>query len=174
VVLAGAAPLAPAAVASGTATAASTVPIACRSTQLTGTFATIVGSAGAGNVSYSLRLRNRSTARCFVSGLISLQLRGRTGTPLQTNVVPAQPGTAAAVLVSLAPGASAWASARFSPDVPGKGEPVSLQCEATAYSVRVTVPPRRDTLVAPVVPPTPVCEHGRMLVSLLGTKRPTS
>jgi len=164
--------LAPVTIASGTASAAPGVRLACRSAQLAGTFATIVGSAGAGNVSYSLRLRNHSTARCFVSGLVGLQLRGGKGAPLPTNVVPAQPGAATAVLVSLAPGASAWASARFSPDVPGKGEPVRIRCEATAYTVRVTVPPRRDSLVAPVVPPTPVCEHGRMLVSLLGTKRP--
>jgi hypothetical protein len=62
----------------------------------------------------------------------------------------------------------AQATARFSPDVPGPGEPVSgRQCEPTAYKVRVTPPSGGGTLVAPILPPTPVCEHGTVFLSTL-------
>ena len=41
----------------------------CAGHDLTGTFAAVRGSAGAGQISYTVRLRNRSTRACFVSGL---------------------------------------------------------------------------------------------------------
>ena len=70
--------------------------------------------------------------------------------------------------VVLRPGDRAHAFARFSPDVPGQGEPVTAkQCEPTAFEVRVTPPPGGGTLVAPVSPPTPVCEHGGMSLTVL-------
>jgi hypothetical protein len=72
------------------------------------------------------------------------------------------------VRVPLRPGASTGSTARFSPDVPGVGEPVSGgQCEPKAYAIRYT-PSAGGTLLAPVRPPTPVCEHGRMAVSVMG------
>ena len=72
------------------------------------------------------------------------------------------------VPVVLRPGHGAHAQARFSPDVPGVGEPVAgRNCERTAYSMRVTLLPGNATFLAPVRPPTPVCEHGRMAVSAL-------
>jgi hypothetical protein len=65
--------------------------------------------------------------------------------------------------VTLAPGQAAGATARFSPDVPGPGEPrlASGQCEPTAYRLRVS-PPGGGTATAAVQQPTPVCEHGTM------------
>jgi Domain of unknown function (DUF4232) len=139
----------------------------CVGSQLSGTFRVVPGSAGAGNIVYALRLRNRSSRTCFVSGLAGLRLLGRTGRPLPTHVTPAfRPGLTA-VRVVLRPGHSARAEARFSPDVPGPGEPVNAhQCEPTAYRVRVT-PPGGGRLVAPVSPPTPVCEHGGMSLKAL-------
>ncbi len=145
-----------------------TVAPPCRATQLAGTFAAIYGSAGAGNVSYALRLRNRSRTACFVSGLVRLRLLDRRSRPLPTHVEPAFRAGLTAVRVVLPPGARARATARFSPDVPGVGEPVAgTVCERTAYRLRVTPPPGTGTLVVPIVPPTPVCEHGRMFVSAL-------
>jgi hypothetical protein len=139
----------------------------CTGSMLAGTFSVIPGSAGAGNIVYALRLRNRSRQTCFVSGLAGLRLLGKTGRAVPTHVEPAfRPGLTA-VRVLLRPGARAKATARFSPDVPGTNEPVFRQCEPTAYRVRVTPPPGRGTLIAPIVPPTPVCEHGHLSLSAL-------
>jgi len=140
----------------------------CTGSQLAGSFAVVPGSAGAGNIVYKLRLQNRSTKTCFVSGLARLRLLGKTGGALPTKVVAEHPGQLTAVRVVLRPGDRAHAFARFSPDVPGPGEPVSKrQCEPTAYKVRITPPPGGGTLVGPVSPPTPVCEHGGMSLTVL-------
>jgi hypothetical protein len=135
---------------------------------LTGTFSVIPGSAGAGNIVYALRLRNRSTRTCFVSGLAGLRLLGKTGRALATHVAPAfRPGLTA-VRVDLRPGARAKATARFTPDIPGPGEPTDGPCEPTAFHVRVAPPPGGGTLIAPVAPPTMVCVHGALSLSALG------
>ena len=140
----------------------------CTGSMLTGTFSVIPNSAGAGNILYALRLRNHTTKTCFVSGLVGLRLLGKTGRALPTHVRPVfRPGLTA-VRVVLRPGARAKATARFSPDVPGVNEPISgRQCEPTAYRVRVTPPPGGGTLIAPISPPTPVCEHGGMSLTAL-------
>jgi uncharacterized protein DUF4232 len=128
----------------------------------------IPGSPGAGGISYMLRLRNRSSRTCFVSGLAGLRLLGKTGRPLPTKVTAAfRPGLTA-VRVVLRPGHWAKAEARFSPDIPGPGEPQTTgPCEPKAYRVRITPPPGGGTLVGPVSPPTPVCEHGGISLKAL-------
>jgi hypothetical protein len=140
----------------------------CTASRLSGTFTFIPGSPGAGSVSYLLRLRNRSSNTCFVSGLAQLRLLSKTGRPLPTKVVPAfRPGLTA-VRVVLRPGRSAKAEARFSPDIPGPGEPQTRgPCEPRAYKVRVAPPPSGGTLVGPVTPPTSVCEHGTISLKAL-------
>jgi hypothetical protein len=140
---------------------------ACRGPQLAATFSVVRGSAGAGNIVYALRVRNRSDSACFVSGLPQLRLLGRTGKPLPTHVTAARPGQLTAVRVVLRPGGYASASARFSPDVPGPGEGGVRRCEPVAYRVRVTAPPGGGTTTGPVSPPTSVCEHGTMSFSAL-------
>jgi len=140
----------------------------CRASQLGVSFTVIPGSPGAGNISYLLRLRNRSAKTCFVSGLAQLRLLSNNGRPLPTKVVPVfRPGLTA-VRVVLRPGRSAKAEARFSPDIPGPGEPQTRgPCEPKAYRVRITPPPGGGTLVGPVTPPTPVCEHGTISLRAL-------
>lgn len=141
---------------------------ACTGASLSGSFRGVPGSAGAGSISYNLRLRNRSTHACFVSGLAGLRLLGRSGKSLPTHVRTVHPGALTAVRVVMRPGGYAAATARFSPDVPGPGEPVAgRNCELTAYRVRVAVPPSETALVVPVLPATPVCEHGSILLSVL-------
>jgi hypothetical protein len=138
----------------------------CSGSQLTGTFAVIPGSAGAGNIVYALRVRLVSGPCCFVSGLPGLLLLDRLRRPLPTHVTPAFRQGLTAVRVVLAPGHGAKATARFSPDVPGPGEPVAgRNCERTSFSLRVTPTPGGGTFVVPVRPVTPVCEHGGMQVS---------
>ena len=96
--------------------------VMCKGSQLSGSFAAVPGSAGAGNISYLLRLKNVSKTSCSVTGLPQGRLLGRHGGALSTNVRAAFPGALSAALVTLRSGQSARATARFSPDVPGTGE----------------------------------------------------
>ena len=157
--------LVPLAVVIGGSSAAA--PPACRGGNLLGAFAVVPGSAGAGNIVYRLRVVNHSSRTCFVTGLPRLQLVDRLHHALPTHVTPAMPGAGTAARIFLAPGAHAAATARFSPDIPGPGEPTGGPCEHTAHAIRFT-PAAGGTLLAPVRPPTPVCEHGGMQVSLIG------
>jgi hypothetical protein len=142
---------------------------ACTGSQLAGNFVVIPGSAGAGSISYRLNVRFASGRTCFVFGLPRIQLLSRLRQPLPTKVVPAVRRGLRTVPVVLGPSRGAGAQARFSPDVPGVGEPVAgRSCEPTAHSMRVTLVPGGATFLAPVRPPTPVCEHGTMTVSELG------
>ena len=147
--------------------AAQTAPTAmpCRGDDLGGSFKVVRGSAGAGQITYALRLTNTSAAACWVSGIPQLRLLGAKGGPLPTTVSAAQPGQATAAKIVLRPGRSARAHARFSPDVPGPGEQQIGRCEPTARRLRVTV--GGGSLTVPVNPPTPVCEHGALRMSLL-------
>ena len=137
----------------------------CRGPALAATFSVLPGSAGAGNIVYVLRVRNRTATSCFVSGLPRLLLVGRTGTALPTHPFPERPGALTAVMVVLKPGGYASARARFTPDVPGPGEPTLRACEPIAYRLRVTPQPGGGTVVASIVPPTRVCVHGSMTLS---------
>src|SRR5712692_1134774 len=83
----------------------------CRGTQLTGRFAVVAGSAGAGNIGYALVLRNRSASTCTVTGVRDVALRGRAGKRLATHVQAAFPGALTAILVTLAPGQATRATA---------------------------------------------------------------
>lgn len=140
----------------------------CTGSQLAGSFVVVPGSAGAGNIVYQLNVRFLSGPTCFVSGLAHVQLLGRLRRPLPTKVVPAFRLGLRAVRVVLRPGYGARAQARFSPDVPGPGEPVAgRNCERTAYFMRVTLPPGGASFLAPIKPATPVCEHGTLQLSVL-------
>lgn len=135
----------------------------CSASALHGDLGVIAGSGGLGRVVYRLRLHNRSRASCFVSGLVGLQMLGRSGRLVLTQVVPQQPGAGTAVLVALRPRADAWASLRFAP-CSGRDLPVVTR-------VRVTVPPSGGTLLAPMRPALAVCGP-RVVVSLLQATRP--
>ncbi len=151
----------------GTTTAGATGIVMCKGPQLTGSFAAVPGSAGAGNISYLLRLKNVSKKSCSVTGLPQGRLLGRHGEPLPTNIRAGLPGALSATLVTLRPGQSTRATARFSPDVPGIGEQTIGACEATAYRLRITARGGGTSTVR-ILPPTAVCEHGRLLFSAYG------
>ena len=133
----------------------------CTAAQLSGTFKVVPGSPGAGNIVYALRVKNTSTHTCSVTGIPGVTLLDRRKHKLPTHAFPAHPGALTAVLVTLAPGKTTTATARFSPDVPGTGEQTIGQCEPNAYWLKVT-PNGGGTLRAPIQPPTSVCEHGGM------------
>ena len=142
----------------------------CAGSQLAGRFTRIVGSAGAGSVSYRLVLRNTSSRECAVTGLPLGRLLDRYGRSVPTHVRAAFPGALTAVFVRLAPGQATRATARFSPDVPGPGEPVergSRLCEPVAYAFRV-VGQGGGTTTVRLIPATSVCEHGALRFSAYG------
>jgi Domain of unknown function (DUF4232) len=141
----------------------------CTGAMLAATFKAIRGSAGAGNISYRLAVHNSSKQACFVTGLPTVTLLDSRGKALPTKTSFAgRPGILAAVMVPLKPGGAASLKARFSPDVPGPGEPVTGVCERTAYTLRVA-PSGGGSTLAPITPPTAVCEHGSMsLTSFVG------
>src|SRR6478609_11479411 len=157
------------------AAASSTAAVAhsdasCTGAQLKGTFNAIRGSAGAGNITYKLVLKNVSTRMCTLTGLPQGRLLGKTGKGLPTHVRAASPGMLTAILVRLAPGKTTFATARFSPDVPGTGEPTAgTKCEPTAWSFRVSGQGGGTTKVK-LGPPTPVCEHGQLQFSPYSVK----
>jgi hypothetical protein len=136
----------------------------CTGVTLSGTFRAIPGSAGAGNIVYRLRVKDIGMATCFVTGVPRVALLDAKGGKLPTKrIFVGRPGMLTAVLVPLESGSgTATLTARFSPDVPGPGEPISgSQCERTAYKLRVA-PSGGGSVVVPISPPTPVCEHGSL------------
>jgi hypothetical protein len=155
-----AAVVAVAALAAGTAASGAIAP-PCAGTQFKATFKVVPGSAGAGNIVYKLDVTNKSLKGCTVTGLPIVKLYGKTGKALPTHIVPIFRAGLTAILVTLAPGQSAHATARFSPDVPGTGEGNRKQCEPTAYSLHVSGR-SGGVAKAPITPPTPVCEHGQL------------
>ena len=137
----------------------------CRGAQLAGAFAAVPGSAGAGNITYALRLKNVSRSACAVTGLPQGILLDSARKQLPTHVRAAFPQALSAILVTLAPGRSTSATARFSPDVPGPDEQSIGRCEPVASWFRVAAQGGGQTTVK-VSPPTSVCEHGRLLFSV--------
>jgi hypothetical protein len=142
----------------------------CTGGQLAGGFAVVPDSGAAGSVSYRLTLRNTSAETCTLTGLPRGRLLGRRRAQLPTHIVAEHPGALTAVLVRLAPARSTFATARFSPDVPGPGEPVlRTACEPKAAWFRV-LPPGGGATVVKLAPPTPVCEHGTLRFSAYSQK----
>jgi hypothetical protein len=146
--------------------AKSGVPASCSGSHLKGSFSVVPGSAGAGNIVYKLVVTNTSQSTCTVTGTPIVKLYSKAGKALPTKITPTfRPGLTA-ILVRLAPGGSAHATARFSPDVPGVGEPASgRQCEPTAYWLKVTGRSGGSVKLR-IRPATPVCEHGGLQLSV--------
>jgi hypothetical protein len=146
---------------------ASSTTAFCKGSQLTGTFSVVAGSAGAGNINYRLALKNVSSSTCAVTGLPQGHLLSKTGKVQPTHIIAGQPGALTAVLVKLAPGKKAYATARFSPDIPGTGEPTTGPCEAKSWWFVVNAKGGGTTKVK-VAPPTPVCEHRQLQFKAYG------
>lgn len=157
-------------VTAGRATQPSPTSGACTGSDLSGSFAVVPGSAGAGQISYQLTLTNTSQGSCFLSGLPDALLLDETGAALPTHVSPARSGQPAAARITLEPGASVHAQARFSPDIPGPGERQTGPCEPVATRLRVQAT-GGGTVDVPVRPPTSVCEHGSLVFEVLAGAR---
>jgi Domain of unknown function (DUF4232) len=130
----------------------------CQGTDLAATFLVIPNSAGAGQIAYTLEVKNSSPSPCTVQGIPKGTLLGATGTPLPTHV---KATGAAGKPVVLPPGASATAQTRFSPDVAGPGDSQSGACQPVAHTFQLTAGGGGVT-EAPIKPPTSVCEQGTL------------
>ncbi len=156
-----------AAAAAGVASASASAAKPCPNRHLTAQMTHIFGSEGAGSTGYLLTVRNISRHACWVHRHLALQLLGAGSVPrkLPTHVVDfGRHGT-----VTIAPGHAVSARLRFSPDIPGGGEPGRGPCEPVAHRVTVFLgPPQGGGVTGPVKPPTSVCEHGTMEEQALG------
>jgi hypothetical protein len=135
----------------------------CLGTDLAATFDVIPNSAGAGQIAYSLTVKNSSQTPCSVRGIPQGMLLGATGTALPTNV---RASGGAGKRIVLPPGASALAQARFSPDVAGAGDSQSGACQPEAHTFQLIA--GGGVTEAPIRPPTSVCQRGTLNFEAFG------
>jgi hypothetical protein len=135
----------------------------CQGTDLSATFVVVPNSAGAGQIAYTLLVKNSSSSPCSVRGIPKGTLLGATGTSLPTHIKAA--GGAGKPVV-LPPGASATAQARFSPDVAGQGDSQSGACQPQAHTFQLTA--GGGVTEAAIKPPTSVCEQGTLNFEAFG------
>ena len=135
----------------------------CQGTNLAATFALIPNSAGAGQIAYTLAVKNSSQAPCSVQGIPRGTLLGATGTALPTHIKASGGGGKRVVLP---PGASATAQARFSPDVAGDGDSQSGACQPVAHTFQLIA--AGGVTEAPIKPPTSVCQQGTLNFEAFG------
>jgi hypothetical protein len=136
----------------------------CEGTDLSATFSVIPNSAGAGQIAYTLAVKNTSSSPCSVQGIPKGMLLSATGTALPTNIKASGP---AGKKIVLPPGASALAQARFSPDVAGQGDSQTGACQPQAHTFQVTTEGGGVT-EATIKPPTSVCERGTLNFEAFG------
>ena len=130
----------------------------CMGTDLAATFSVVPGSQGAGQIAYTLAVKNTSQSPCSVRGIPQGTLLGASGSELPTNVKSAGGGARRLVLP---PGASATAQARFSPDVAGDGDSQSGTCQPQAHTFQLNAEGGGVTEAA-IKPPTSVCQQGTL------------
>jgi hypothetical protein len=130
----------------------------CMGSDLAGTFSVVPGSQGAGQIAYTLTVKNTSQRPCSVRGIPQGTLLGASGSELPTNVKSAGGGARRLVLP---PGASATAQARFSPDVAGDGDSQSGVCQPQAHTFQLNAEGGGVTEAA-IKPPTSVCQQGTL------------
>jgi hypothetical protein len=136
----------------------------CQGTDLSAAFVQVPNSAGAGQIAYTLMVKNTSQGPCSVQGTPKGTLLGATGTALPTNVKASGAGGKRVVLPH---GASATAQARFSPDVAGQGDSQSGACQPQAHTFQLAAPGGGVTEAA-IRPPTSVCERGTLNFEAFG------
>jgi uncharacterized protein DUF4232 len=154
-------------VVSAGANAASSGPKPCRNTQLTTRMTHIFGSEGAGSTGYRLSVSNVSKHRCWVRRHLDLQLLSAGSTPRKLPTRVSFLGSQGVVVIRA--GHTVSSRLRFSPDIPGKGEPTRVPCEPVAHGVIAFLgPPRGGGVTGPVRPPTSVCEQGSIQERPLG------
>jgi len=124
---------------------------ACTAHDLTATFQVLPGSAGAGNIVYTLKVTNAAQAACTVHGAPDITFLDAAGNAMPAHVSPSGgPGA----VVALQPGDSATSQVRFSPDV----DP----CDpGTATTLNVAFP-GNSVLETKINPVTRLCGAGSL------------
>lgn len=150
-------------VAALTAGSASGSVQACSKSMLVVKMSVIKGSFGAGHVSYRLTVKNRGPGNCLLSTYPGLKLLTAKGKGLPTKVIRTQKAKTNVIPV----GETAKATLRFSPDIPGPGEPKTGTCEPKASKIKVSLS-GGSSVVGPIKPATSVCERGTMRMTPLG------
>jgi hypothetical protein len=125
-----------------------------------GTWRVIPDSQGAGHVAADLAFQNTSGHTCTVAGFPGVSLLASNDHPLPTNVLKDNSG--AVTTIKVAPGAWVHSEMRYSPNVPGPGEPDSGQCEPTAVHVLALLPADSAWTHVTLDNPTTVCEKGEL------------
>ncbi|NUP46470.1 MAG: DUF4232 domain-containing protein [Catenulispora sp.] len=117
----------------------------------------VPGSEGAGHVAADISLQNTSNHSCTVTGYPGIQQLASDEHPLPTNVVRF-PTTVTTVTV--APGGWVHSEIRYSPNIPGEGEPTTGNCEPETVHALAQLPGDSKWAKVTVVVPTTVCEKG--------------
>lgn len=136
---------------------------ACTTAEMpSGTWRVVPASEGAGHVAADIAFKNVSGHTCTVSGFPGVSLLASNDHPLPTNVL--RNSAVAVTTIKVAPGAWVHAEMRYSPNVPGPGEPGTGQCEPMTVHALAQLP--GDSAWAPVTldHPTTVCEKGELQV----------
>lgn len=125
-----------------------------------GTWRVVPDSQGAGHVAADIALQNTSDHPCTVAGFPAVGLLASNEHPLPTNVL--KDTSVAVTTTKVAPGAWVHAEMRYSPNIPGPGEPQNGQCEPTTVHALAQLP--GDTAWSRITldNPTPVCEKGEL------------
>jgi hypothetical protein len=127
----------------------------CEAAFLRAHVSVVHGSASAGHIEYRLSVSNHGPSVCIVHEHPALQLIGAGGERLPIRVRDEGHGGLAVIHL----GQTVSAKLRLSPDIPGPGEPSHGPCERPAHHMHITLS-QSITVVAPIEPPTSVCEHG--------------
>ena len=130
-------------------------PKACSPSRLTVSFRVVKGSAGAGGITYKLKVKSKSSKACTL-GRPKITLLDKNKHRLPSHA------KGSGKSITLAAHGKASAVTRFSPDVTGKGDMQSGPCEPTAYFVKVRFKGSKGAVTGPIKPPTPVCSRGKM------------
>jgi uncharacterized repeat protein (TIGR01451 family) len=127
----------------------------CTAHDLTATFQVLEGSAGAGNIVYTLKVTNASQAACTVRGFPTIDFLDSNSAVMPSSVTAKADHVP---IVTLQPGDSARSQIRFSPDV----DP----CDpGTATTLRLTMSDS-STLETKIDPATRLCGNGSLQPSL--------
>jgi len=124
-----------------------------------GTWKLIEGSNGAGHVAADIALQNTSKHSCTVSGYPAVSLLASDEHPLPTNVLhfPATVTT-----LTVAPGGWIHSELRYSPNIPGDGEPATGNCEPETVHALAQLPGDSAWAKVTLANPTTVCEKGTL------------
>ena len=136
---------------------------ACTTAEMpSGIWKVIPDSQGAGHVAADLAFQNTSGHTCTVTGYPGVSLLASNDHPLPTNVL--KDTSVAVTTIRVAPGAWVHSEMRYSPNIPGPGEPQNGQCEPTAVHSLALLPGDSSWAHVTLDNPTTVCEKGELQV----------